>query len=391
MEKNKRLRHNLPLIISLSIHIVAALILMWIPLNYVAKQMGATVSVEWVNNLPEVSIKRSVTPVPKEFLQIKKDSEKDMRDGSRKKTILTSDSELAWVLKKSNRKVEQSVEINKFPRRESLPDLMTASELKPDASNLSSLVSTKVGPVDGNGVVGNQVRAKGTGGKGLKSGATILGLGGRGDGTSGDGTTGSGGGRGTGNGDGLGKSGDKLGIIDFINEQGGAQKIIYCLDVSASMAVGSKLDLSIKSIKESLLQLDDFDNFNIITFYAGIKSFKEIMVPANSGNVQKAYKFLQSYDPRTIENNIGTDILAALKFALNQNPDVIVLVTDIQPTKGEVDPDKLVAEIKRINKTTRIYGVGIEVWEPAPTGKLAKLLRLLTEQNNGEMRLAKSG
>lgn len=169
------------------------------------------------------------------------------------------------------------------------------------------------------------------------------------------------------------------------------RKIIYCLDVSASMAVGSKLDLSIKSIKESLLQLDDFDNFNIVTFYAGVKGFKDVMVPANSNNVQKAYKFLQSYDPRTIENNIGTDILAALRFAINQNPDVIVLVTDIQPTKGEVDPDKLVAEIKRINKTTRIYGVGIETWEPAVNGKLAKLLKLLTEQNNGEMRLAKAG
>lgn len=220
MEKIKRLKNNLPLVISLSIHIIAALILMWIPLNYVANQIGATVSIEWVNNLPEVSIKRSVTPAPKEFLQVKKDSNKDTKDGSRKKTILTSDSKIAWVLKKSDRKVKQSVEINKFPRRESLPDLMTASELKPDASSLTSLVSTKVGPVDGDGVVGNQVRAKGTGGKGLRSGATILGLGGRGDGTSGDGTTGSGGGRGTGNGDGLGKSGDKLGIIDFINEQG---------------------------------------------------------------------------------------------------------------------------------------------------------------------------
>jgi hypothetical protein len=391
MEKSKRFKPSLPLIISLSIHIIAAFVVMWMPLNFVAKQIGSAVSVEWVNNMPEVSIKRSVTPVPKEFLQLKRQSEKDMKDGSRKKTILTSDSKLAWVLKKSNRKVDQSVEINKFPRRNSLPDLMTASELKPDTSNLSNLVSTRVGPVDGNGVVGNQVRAKGTGGKGLRSGATIVGLGGKGDGTSGDGTTGSGGGRGTGNGDGLGKNGDRLGIIDFINEQGGAQKIIYCLDVSASMAVGNKLDLSIKSIKESLLQLDDFDNFNIITFYTGVKGFKDVMVPATSGNVEKAYKFLKSFDPRTIENNIGTDILATLKFALNQNPDVIVLVTDIQPTKGEVDPDKLVAEIKKINKTTKIYGVGIEVWEPAPTGKLAKLLKLLTEQNNGEMRLAKSG
>jgi hypothetical protein len=88
---------------------------------------------------------------------------------------------------------------------------------------------------------------------------------------------------------------------------------------------------------------------------------------------------------------MGTDILGALRFALNTSPDVIVLVTDIQPTKGEIDPEKLVEEVKKLNKNTKIYGVGIEVWEPSPTGKLAKLLKMLTEQNNGEMRLAKSG
>jgi len=393
MNKNNRFKLGSPFIISLTLHIITALIVMWIPVNNVARQIGASVSVEWVNNIPQIQVKRAVVPVPpKELFKLKKDSERDMKDGSKKKTILTTDSELAWVLKKSDRKVEQSVEINKFPRRDSLPDLMTSARLKPDTSDLASLVSTKAGPVDGNGIVGNQVRAKGTGGKGLKSGATILGLGGRGDGTSGDGTSGSGGGRGSGDGDGLGKGNrDKLGIIDFLNELGGAQKIIYCLDVSASMAVGSKLDLSVKSIRESLLQLDDFDTFNIVTFYASVKTFKNEMVPATTGNIEKANKFLASFDSRNIENNIGTDILGALRFSLNLNPDVIVLVTDIQPTKGEVDPDRLVAEVKKINKNTKIYGVGIEVWEPSPTGKLAKLLKLLTEQNNGEMRLAKSG
>ena len=47
--------------------------------------------------------------------------------------------------------------------------------------------------------------------------------------------------------------------------------------------------------------------------------------------------------------------------------------------------------VKRINKNTRIYGVGVEVWEPSPTGRMAKLLKMLTEQNGGQMRLAGSG
>ena len=45
-----------------------------------------------------------------------------------------------------------------------------------------------------------------------------------------------------------------------------------------------------------------------------------------------------------------------------------------------------------INKNyTKIYGIGVVVWEPRPNGRLAKLLRMLTEQNHGEMRLARSG
>jgi hypothetical protein len=377
-------------IISIIIHSVIFLVILSIPIHNVVKKLGSPINIEWVRNVPEPTLKTAIPP--KELIQLKKESEKDMKDGSKKKTILASGSKIAWVLRKSNRKVEESVEINKFPRREAIPDILTAARLNPDKSDLSSLVSTRVGPLDGNGVVGNQVRAKGTGGEGTKSGATILGLGGKGDGNWGDGTKGSGGGRGSGDGDGIGrKLIDQLGIIDFLNEQGGAQKIIYCLDVSSSMGIGSKLSLSIKSIKESLLQLDDFDKFNIVTFYSNVRSFKEESVPATASNIEKAKKFLDSFTSQNIEGNIGTDILGALKFALSTNPDIIVLVTDIQPTKGESDPVKLVAEIKKLNKRTKIYGVGIEVWEPAANGILAKLLKMLTEQNNGEMRLTKSG
>lgn len=390
MMKAKRTRDGYAFMISILIHSAIFLFILSIPVHDAVKKFASPINIDWVRNVPEPTLKTAVPP--KELIQLKKESEKDMKDGSKKKTILASRSKIAWVLKKSNRKVEESVEINKFPRREAIPDILTAARLNPENSNLSGLVSTRNGPLDGNGVVGNQVRAKGTGGEGTKSGATILGLGGKGDGTWGDGTKGSGGGRGSGDGDGIGrKLLDQLGIIDFLNEQGGAQKIIYCLDVSASMGIGSKLSLSIKSIKESLLQLDDFDKFNIVTFHSNVRSFKEESVPANASNIEKAKKFLDSFTSQNIEGNIGTDILGALKFALISNPDIIVLVTDIQPTKGEIDPDKLVAEIKKINKITKIYGVGIEVWEPAANGKLAKLLKMLTEQNNGEMRLAKSG
>ena len=123
----------------------------------------------------------------------------------------------------------------------------------------------------------------------------------------------------------------------------------------------------------------------------GLYSFREKAIPATIDNIEKAGRFLDSFTPRTLENNLGTDILAALKYALNMEPAVIVLITDIQPTRGVVDENRIAEEVRKINKNTKIYGIGVEVWEPSPTGRLAKLLKMLTEQNHGEMHLASSG
>ena len=127
------------------------------------------------------------------------------------------------------------------------------------------------------------------------------------------------------------------------------------------------------------MQLSDFDKFNIVTFHSGVRSFKDQSIPATMNNLGKANKFLDSFTPKNIENNQGTNILSALKYALNMKPSVIVLITDIQPTQGEVDENRIAEEVKEVNKNTRICGIGVEVWEPSPTGRLAKLLRLLTE------------
>lgn len=157
------------------------------------------------------------------------------------------------------------------------------------------------------------------------------------------------------------------------------------------MTMGSKLRVSIKALEESMMQLEDSDQFNIITFHSGVKSFKEKAIPASMNNLEEASKFLSSFTRKKIENNQGTNILFALQYALRMGPSVIVLITDIQPTQGEIDANRIAEEVKRLNKNTRIYGIGVEVWEPIPTGRLAKLLRLLTEQNDGQMRLVSSG
>jgi hypothetical protein len=373
--EKRRVWDNSFLIISLVLHITAVAVLGGHKMGQYLEERGSAISVEWVKNVPEPKLERAE---PKQPILMKFDPNRDPDLKGRKKLSKASPSKIAWVKKKSDRLVERSVEINDGPKRDSLPDIMTAAQIRDSLSSISGLVSTEEGPIDGRGIVGNQVRARGSG-QGDRNGLSVLGIDGDGSGL---GTGGGGGGSGI-----L----DRLGIISFMNESDGPQKIIYCLDVSASMAAGAKLPVSIKSLKESLMQLSDFDNFNIVAFYSTVRSFQKQSVPATMENIEKASRFLDSFTPRNIENNLGTDILEALKYALGMNPSVIVLVTDIQPTRGEVDEERIAEEIKRINKSARIYGIGVEVWEPKPDGRLAKLLKILTEQNGGQMKLAGSG
>lgn len=373
--EKRRVWDNGFLIISLVLHIAVVAVLGGHKMGQYFEQSGSEILVEWVKNVPEPKLERAQ---PKQPIPMKFDPNRDPDLKGRKKLSKASPSKIAWVKKKSDRLVERSVEINDGPKRDSLPDIMTAAQIRDSLSSISGLVSTEEGPIDGRGIVGNQVRARGSG-QGDRNGLSVLGIDGDGSGL---GTGGGGGGSGI-----L----DRLGIISFMNESEGPQKIVYCLDVSASMAMGAKLSVSIRSLKESLMQLSDFDNFNIVTFYSNVRSFKKQSVPATMENMEKASRFLDSFTPRNIENNLGTDILKALKYALGMNPSVIVLVTDIQPTRGEVNEEHIAEEIKRINKSARIYGIGVEVWEPKPDGRLAKLLKILTEQNGGQMKLAGSG
>jgi hypothetical protein len=366
-------RSNNALLISLTLHITAAILLAGYPMSQYFQQRGSAVSVEWVKDVPEPKLKREL---PKQPIEMKFDPTHELDLKAKKKISRASPSKVAWVKRKSDRLVEKSVEINDAERRDTIPDIMTAARIRDSYSSISGLVSTDVGPEDGDGIVGDRVRAKGAG-EGGRSGASVLGLGGEGNGLAGGG--------------GGGGILDRLGIINFINESDGPQKIVYCLDVSASMSMGSKLPVSIRSLKESMLLLGDFDRFNIVTFHSSVHSFSKEAIPATMSNIERASRFLDSFTPRNIESNLGTDILAVLRHALSMEPSVIVLITDIQPTRGEVDEDRIAEEVKKINRNTKIYGIGVEVWEPSPTGRLAKLLKMLTEQNQGEMRLASSG
>jgi uncharacterized protein YegL len=230
-------------------------------------------------------------------------------------------------------------------------------------------VVTQIGRTDGQGVVTGRVRVRGSG-----NGRFLVDS----DGDGAGGLLGGGGNPGI---------ADRLGIINFLNEFEGAQQVVYCLDISASMQAAGlkKLELAVKSIKDSMLMLSDDDDFNIITFSFRAKVMNKSMLQATMPNVERASKYLNRYTPQSIQDNWETNLLAAIEKSLKLNPSIIVLVTDGIPSGENVEtrPGKILEIVreKNVNKA-RIFVVGLEI--------KSDLLVYLAEQHGGKLKFIDS-
>ena len=164
-----------------------------------------------------------------------------------------STGEMRIVVEAKDRIIFKNRDRQKAPSAEKIPDLMTAAKLRDaEASNLEHLLANP-GETGGRGKVTGRDRMRGQ-----RDGMDLV------DslGDSAEGLLGGGGNPGI---------ADPLDIINFLSEFGGPQKVVFCLDVSASMSVPGlgrqKMELATSSIKDAMLALDDDDHFNIITFY----------------------------------------------------------------------------------------------------------------------------
>ena len=177
-------------------------------------------------------------------------------------------------------------------------------------------------------------------------------------------------------------------LIEFVDKSRGNRKIIYCLDVSASMGSADRLNLARNYLKESLLALDEKkDSFNIITFSKSTRTlYSSDLLPVTKENLRSAQSFLNEYTPQNIKENTKTNLLAVLVNALEKKPNIIVLVTDGLPTAGVTNPEKIIQTIreKNIDDSVRIFAIGMEMDAELPE---AWLLRTIAEQNRGEYQL----
>ncbi len=183
---------------------------------------------------------------------------------------------------------------------------------------------------------------------------------------------------------GPGARGDKSQLVEFVDKSKGDRRIIYCMDVSASMGASNKLNLARNYLKDSLLALDsERDKFNVIAFARDVRIFRDEMLPVKRENLTAAMRFLDEYTPQNIKANSKTDLLAVLIRALEMKPNIIALVTDGLPTAGVTNPEKIIQSIreKNMNGDVRIFAIGMEMDLEQPE---AWLLRTIAEQNSGE-------
>lgn len=280
------------------------------------------------------------------------------------------------VAELSPRVVMHDVENNTAPLDDNVPHIMTDAKLRDaEASNLSHLVS-RPGPTDGIGRVTGDVRAPGNGIGSTKGGFPWL----YGPG----GTVPPGIDPGPGN---------PPPIIELPDDSDGKNKVIYCLDISASMqAAGlNKLDLATQAIKDSILSLGYNDTFNIVVFSSDVKTMSKEMLPANENNVKRTIRYLDNFTPESIQHNLGTNILTALETSLMFNASVVVLVTDglphtIEGHNIETNTQTILNIVREKNRNlTDIYVVALEIDLKSSVG--AQLLISLTQEHNGTLKV----
>ena len=135
---------------------------------------------------------------------------------------------------------------------------------------------------------------------------------------------------------------------------------VYVIDTSGSMR-GKRLDQAKAALKYCLKNLTEGDRFTMINFASTVNKYANNLQNVTPGNIEAANKWVTD-----LEATGGTAIDDALReaFTLRSNDDTrtftMVFFTDGQPTWGERDPMKIIANVKKNNTgNTRIFSFGV--------------------------------
>ncbi len=140
-----------------------------------------------------------------------------------------------------------------------------------------------------------------------------------------------------------------------------SRDITFVLDVSGSM-LGSKMEQARAAGRQLLASLTPRDRFRLIDFSTDVRSFRADFVQATPANVRAAQTYLASLSAEG-----STNISGALSEALRARYDgertnrlqIVLFLTDGQPTIGETSPDAIAAQVERTRGAARVFTFGL--------------------------------
>lgn len=136
------------------------------------------------------------------------------------------------------------------------------------------------------------------------------------------------------------------------------RNVTFVVDVSGSMS-GQKLTQAKAAGRALLASLGEGDRFRIIDFSTDVRVFREEFLPATDANLRAAERYLDELRAEG-STNISGALDAALDAVRDENRlQLVVFLTDGEPTVGERNPDAIAARAARRRGETRIFSVGV--------------------------------
>ncbi len=143
-----------------------------------------------------------------------------------------------------------------------------------------------------------------------------------------------------------------------------AKDVIFVLDTSGSMAEEGKMEKAKSALRFGVNSLNARDRFNIISFAGEEHLLSERVAAATEESKKEAREFIERMKA-TGGTNINDAVLAAFKqLQTSERSQMIVLITDGQPTVGVTQAAKILSNAKEANKSNArlfTFGVGYDV------------------------------
>jgi Ca-activated chloride channel homolog len=143
-----------------------------------------------------------------------------------------------------------------------------------------------------------------------------------------------------------------------------AKDVVFVLDTSGSMADEGKMDKARAALRHGVSSLNPRDRFNIISFAGEERLMSEKLIAANDEGRKQALEFIEKMRA-TGGTNINDALMAAFKqIQPGERPQMVVLLTDGQPTVGETKAGAIFGNVKQaIKPGVRLFtfGVGYDV------------------------------